>query len=516
MVVRSAIIVDPVTAQVTTVSDPLPQILEGIPLRLRSLLVNLDRPGFALNPTNCEPLSVDTSLVRRRRRPCRIDPASSRSRTAPTSSFGPKLGLKLKGSTKRRGHPALRRGLTDGAGRSEPRTDRRHDAEERAARQQPHRHRLHPSPVRGRLHARPTRSTARRRSTTPLLDQPLSGPVYLRSSTTKLPDLVADLQGQFDIELAGKIDTAKRRRPAGHLQHGAGRAGLEVRPRTCQGGKKGLLVNSKSLCKGDRKAKVQMTGQNGRIRQRQGQAAELRAARRRRDTSATREGRCARRWGPRERAENDDRHRSTRGRGSEVDPDPDRNRDGALRPACSSRSAPRARRPSTNTSTRANSSTAAARRKASSSNLPGSTTSRRPKSCTSASPVRRGSSRSSTRTVPRRTSAPSTTEPVATTSTSANRVAEKSRSTRRTTRPPKATSTSVGESCSVTTRTDCRSNPRSMKPSSAKRASRVVATFSPAAGPPGRTANSGISHRATGSPKSTSAISKPSKRKKPF
>ena len=120
---------------------------------------------------------------------------------------------------------------------------------------------------------------------------------------------------------------------------------------------------------------------------------------------------------------------------------------------------------------------------------------------------------SSTRTAPPRISAPSTTAPAATTSTSANRAAANSRSTPRTTRPPKATSTSVGESCSVTTRTDCRSNPRSTKPSSAKRANRVAATFSPAAGPSGRTANTGTSHRATGSRKSTSAISKPSKRK---
>ena len=40
-------------------SDPLPQILEGIPLRTRSIQVDLNRPDFTLNPTNCEPLAVD-------------------------------------------------------------------------------------------------------------------------------------------------------------------------------------------------------------------------------------------------------------------------------------------------------------------------------------------------------------------------------------------------------------------------------------------------------------------------
>ena len=41
---------------------------------------------------------------------------------------------------------------------------------------------------------------------TPLLDQPLEGPVYLRSSSHKLPDLVVDLQGQIDIELDGRVN----------------------------------------------------------------------------------------------------------------------------------------------------------------------------------------------------------------------------------------------------------------------------------------------------------------------
>ncbi len=40
----------------------------------------------------------------------------------------------------------------------------------------------------------------------PLLDQPLKGPVFLRSSSHKLPDIVMDLKGQIEIELAGRVD----------------------------------------------------------------------------------------------------------------------------------------------------------------------------------------------------------------------------------------------------------------------------------------------------------------------
>jgi hypothetical protein len=58
VVVRAGLYVDPSTAQVTTKSDPLPSILQGIPLDIRSLTVAVDRPGFTLNPTNCEPLTV--------------------------------------------------------------------------------------------------------------------------------------------------------------------------------------------------------------------------------------------------------------------------------------------------------------------------------------------------------------------------------------------------------------------------------------------------------------------------
>ncbi len=108
---------------------------------------------------------------------------------------------------------------------------------------------------------------------TPLLEKPLSGPVYLRSSNTKLPDLVADLGGQIEIALAGRIDTAK----GGGLR--ATFAKVPDAPVTkfvlnMQGGKKGLLVNSESLCEQTQKASVQLGGQNGTQLQDQEEAAD--------------------------------------------------------------------------------------------------------------------------------------------------------------------------------------------------------------------------------------------------
>jgi hypothetical protein len=58
VVVRQALYVDPTTAQVTAVSDQFPTILDGIPLRVRRVDVNLNRPNFTFNPTNCDPMAI--------------------------------------------------------------------------------------------------------------------------------------------------------------------------------------------------------------------------------------------------------------------------------------------------------------------------------------------------------------------------------------------------------------------------------------------------------------------------
>ena len=258
--VRAAIKVDPVTAQVTTVSDPFPQILEGIPLRIRSIRIDLNRPNFALNPTNCDPLSTDAIVT------------GSEGATASAGShfqagncallpFEPRLSLTLTGGLKRRGHPAITAVLNAQPG--EANLKRTSVA-------------LPPGELLENAHignvctrvqfAAESCPEASRLGTaeavTPLLEQPLRGDVYLRSSDNELPDLVADLEGQIDIELAGRVDTTKG---------GSLRTTFETIPDApvtqftlkLLGGKKGLLVNSKSLCGKPKRAVARMTGQNG-------------------------------------------------------------------------------------------------------------------------------------------------------------------------------------------------------------------------------------------------------------
>jgi hypothetical protein len=57
IVTRASIAVDPHTAQITVTTDPLPQIVKGVPTDLRSINAVIDRPGFMFNPTNCTPQS---------------------------------------------------------------------------------------------------------------------------------------------------------------------------------------------------------------------------------------------------------------------------------------------------------------------------------------------------------------------------------------------------------------------------------------------------------------------------
>jgi hypothetical protein len=56
-VVRAKIEVDPLTAQITVTTDPLPQVIDGIPTDLRTVNAVIDRPEFMFNPTNCSPMS---------------------------------------------------------------------------------------------------------------------------------------------------------------------------------------------------------------------------------------------------------------------------------------------------------------------------------------------------------------------------------------------------------------------------------------------------------------------------
>jgi hypothetical protein len=267
VVVRTALQVDPLTAQVTAQSEPLPQIIEGVPLQYRSVAIELTRPDFGVNPTSCEPKRITSALtsaggaVAHPSVPYQVGSCAS-------LEFAPKLELSLKGGTKRSGNPALTAVLT------QPKGDNANIARSQVILPKTmfidNAHINGPcTRVQFNADACPPKSilgTAVAYS--PLLDKPLEGPVYFRSNggERELPDLVADLNGQIHVTLVGFIDSVK-----------VGKESSRVRTRfqnvpdapvsrfvlKLKGGKKGLLENSVDLCKTKPKATLRLAGQNG-------------------------------------------------------------------------------------------------------------------------------------------------------------------------------------------------------------------------------------------------------------
>ncbi|HEY2715585.1 MAG TPA: hypothetical protein VGI73_05120 [Solirubrobacterales bacterium] len=265
IVVRTAINLNPVTTQVIAKSDPLPQILEGVPISYRDVRIEVQKPDFTVNPTSCEQRAVTSTITS-------IDGTQVHP-SVPTKvgdcaslNFGPKLALRLKGGTHRGDFPQLTATLTTG---------KKEANIARVATTLPHSEFLEQGHI-GTICTRvqfaakqcPAASVyGHARAFTPLLDEPLEGPVYLRSSSHPLPDLVAELNGQFDVELSGRIDS-----------HNQGiRTTFETVPDApvtkfvlqLKGGKKSLLVNSRNLCKAPSRATIRMVGQNGMLHKEQ-------------------------------------------------------------------------------------------------------------------------------------------------------------------------------------------------------------------------------------------------------
>ncbi|HEU4707538.1 MAG TPA: hypothetical protein VFS64_10140 [Solirubrobacterales bacterium] len=265
VVVRNPLYVDPETARVRAVSDPIPTVWHGIPLDLREIRIYLDRPHFTLAPTNCEPSAVEAQLSGGGQSAT----LSDRFQVGGCEALGfkPKLKLSLKGATRRSGHPSLNAVLTmpeGGANIAHVQVGLPHsefldqgNLDKVCTQPQLKSDTCPKGAVYGHV-----------RAFTPLLDKPLEGPVYLGVGYGhKLPDLVADLNGQIRILLHGRVDTTK--------SHGL-RNTFEVVPDapvsrfelSLKGGKKfGLLENSADLCPRVHKASVRFAGQNGKVRE---------------------------------------------------------------------------------------------------------------------------------------------------------------------------------------------------------------------------------------------------------
>jgi hypothetical protein len=268
VVVRAALYVDPDTTKVRAVSDPFPTILHGVILRARDIRLRIDRPQTTINPTSCARKEIGGQIT---------GVGGSLLSTADDSLFStgtpfqvgscgdllfkPKLSLRLFGGTHRGAHPKLRALVKFPPGGA-------NTAFAQVA--LPHSEFLdqgHIGTVCTRVQfaaeACPRASIYGTVSAkTPLLDEELKGNIYLRSSNHQLPDVVAAFRGgRIDANLVGRVDSI----------HGGIRNTFEFVPDVPVtqasfnffGGKKGLLVNSRDICKGTPKATARFKGQNG-------------------------------------------------------------------------------------------------------------------------------------------------------------------------------------------------------------------------------------------------------------
>ncbi|MGN6258288.1 MAG: hypothetical protein ACTHN3_11150 [Solirubrobacterales bacterium] len=277
VVVREALRINPETAEVfvdATGSDPIPHIIQGIPVHARDIRIYVDRPNFVLNPTSCERTSTASTVVGSGRdfgSAADNEPVTVTSpfQAADCASLGfkPRLSLKLRGKTNRGGNPALRAVLR-------PRPGDANASKISVA--LPHSEFLDQGHIRtvctrvqfkagaGNGAECPAGAVyGHARAWSPLFSEPLEGPVFLRSSEHPLPDLVLALHGLVDIQAVGRIDSV----------HGGIRNTFDFVPDApitkvvleMQGGKKGLLENSTNICRGKHQAAVEMEGHNGRL-----------------------------------------------------------------------------------------------------------------------------------------------------------------------------------------------------------------------------------------------------------
>ena len=265
VVVRVALHVDPLTAQVFAASDTVPSIIGGIPIRMRSIQVNIDKPNFTINPTNCSSLTVESQGIGDQGT---VTDFSSYFQVVNCANlpFKPKMTMRQVGgrkNTRRARNPQLQFDLRTRSGDANIKSlsvtlpsafaiDQRHlgnicSEKELATNQCAGR-----SPI-GRA------STA-----TPLLDEPLSGPVYAVSGSGGLPKLAFILSGQVNLVPRAETKTITRKNagllettvpvvpdaPIGHFSL------------TVFGGKTGYLVNTRDICAQTPVAKIAYTGQN--------------------------------------------------------------------------------------------------------------------------------------------------------------------------------------------------------------------------------------------------------------
>ena len=211
VVVRSRIDIDPNTSAVIVTSDPLPQFRDGVPLRIQTLNVAVDREGFLFNPTHCKGMQVAATVESAQ--------GASASLTAPVSldncaslPFKPTFKVSTGGATSKALGASLDVKVTSGAGQANIAGVAVKLPKQLPARLTTLQHAC-PAAVFASNPATcdPSSLVGVVQASTPVLPVKLTGPAYLVShGGAAFPDLVVVLQGEgVRLDLTGNTDIKK-------------------------------------------------------------------------------------------------------------------------------------------------------------------------------------------------------------------------------------------------------------------------------------------------------------------
>ncbi len=276
VVVRQQLLVDPVDAHVDVVSDPLPTIVKGVPVRLRALKVSIDRPDFVLNPTSCAKKTLVAAFG-----------SPNGSVFNASAPFGvvncaalplkPKLKIALtgKGQTTDGKHPGVKATLTQRRGDANlkrvqvrlPLSLALDPENAQALCEFDDGTRVDPACPKGSI-------VGRARAVTPILDQPLTAPVYFVKNVRidpktgrrirTLPMLVIPLRGENGIKLnlrgTSNVSSSDQLVNTFAAIPDAPVSRFDL---TIEGGKNGILaVSNANICRKKQVANTQIDGQN--------------------------------------------------------------------------------------------------------------------------------------------------------------------------------------------------------------------------------------------------------------
>jgi hypothetical protein len=210
-VVRASIAVDPHTSALTVTSDPLPQMLDGVPLDIRKVDITIDREGFMFSPTNCDAMAVTGTVASADGTMSNVS-YPFQSTDCALLPFKPKFTVSTQGKASKKNGASLHVKVASGAGQANIGKVKVSLPIQLPSRTST----LQKACVDSVFEANPASCSpesvvGHATAATPLLKNPLTGPAYIVSHAGRsFPDLDIVLQGEgITLILTGNTDIKK-------------------------------------------------------------------------------------------------------------------------------------------------------------------------------------------------------------------------------------------------------------------------------------------------------------------